>query len=197
MRNSHLLRQLLRTFLALLCCVFFGALSTLTTCAEEPSYTPAPAPFACEVRYHFREHLRHAKPGEKTVSAPAFKREGLPKLRVADLNGVPERIVEGRVGHLPYQFLVKISRANGGSEAETLEVNVLDSSGKPLAGFPQVMPNPLTKGGDISRKEFEMPIDQALKEQIEKSLLAKEQFITHVDLIVGMDDDFLSQDFPK
>ena len=118
-------------------------------------------------------------------------------MRVADLNGVPERIVEGRVGHLPYQFLVKISRANGGSEAERLEVNVVDSSGRPLAGFPQVMPNPLTKGGDISRKEFEIPIDQALKEKIEKSLLAKEQFITHVDLIVGMDDDFLSQDFPK
>ena len=194
MRNSHLLREVLKMFLALLSCVFFGALSTFTACAEEPSYTPAP--FACEVRYHFREHFRHAKPGEKTVSAPSFKREGLPKLRVADLNGVPERIVEGRVGHLPYQFLVKISRANGGSEAETLEVNVLDSSGKPLAGFPQVMPNPLTKGGDISRKEFEIPVDQALKEKIEKSLLAEEQFITHVDLIVGMDDDFLSQDFP-
>ena len=191
MRNSHLLREVL----ALLSFVFFGALSTFTACAEEPSYTPAP--FACEVRYHFREHFRHAKPGEKTVSAPSFKREGLPRLRVPDSNGVPERIVEGRVGHLPYQFLVKISRANGGSETETLEVNVLDSSGKPLAGFPQVMPNPLAKGGDISRKEFEIPIDQALKEKIEKSFLAKEQFITHVDLIVGIDDDFLSQDFPK
>jgi hypothetical protein len=190
-RNSHLLREVLGA----LYCVFFGVLSTLTAWAEEPSHTPAP--FACEVRYHFREHFRHAKPGEKTVSASSFKREGLPKLRVADLNGVPEQIVEGRVGHLPYQFLVKISRANGGSEAEKLEVNVLDSSGKPLAGFPQVMPNPLTKGGNISRKEFEIPIDQALKEKIEQSLLAKAQFITHVDLIVGMDDDFLSQDFPK
>jgi hypothetical protein len=190
-RDSHLLREVL----ALLYCVLFGALSTFTACAEEPSHTPAP--FACEVRYHFREHFLHAKPGEKTVSAPSFKREGLPKLRVADLNGVPERIVEGRVGHLPYQFLVKISRANDGSEAEKLEVNVSDSSGRPLAGFPQVMPNPLAKGGDISRKEFEMPIDQVLKEKIEKSLLAKEQFITHVDLIVGIDDDFLSQDFPK
>ena len=195
MRNSHVLRILLGTFLALLSGVLFGALSALTASAEEPSHTPAP--FACEVRYHFREHLGHAKPGAKTVSAPSIKREGLPESRVADLNGVPERIVEGRVGHLPYQFLVKISRANGGSETETLEVNVLDSSGKPLAGFPQVMPNPLAKGGDISRKEFEIPIDQALKEKIEKSLLAEEQFITHVDLIVGMDDDFLSQDFPK
>jgi hypothetical protein len=194
-RNSHLLRELLGRFLALLSCGFFGALSTLTACAEEPSCTPAP--FACEVRYHFREHFRNAKPGEKTVSAPSFEREGLPKLRVADLKGVPKRIVEGRVAHLPYQFLVKISRADGGSEAETLEVNVLDSSGRPLAGFPQVMPNPLTKGGDISRKQFEIPIDQALKEKIEKSLLAKEQFITHVDLIVGMDNDFLSQVFPK
>jgi hypothetical protein len=195
MRNSHLLRELLGTFLTLLSCGFCSASWTLTACAEEPSYTPAPS--ACEVRYHFREHFRNAKPGEKTVSAPSFEREGLPKLHVADLNGVPERIVEGRVAHLPYRFLVKISRADNGSEAETLEVNVLDSSGRPLAGFPQVMPNPLTKGGDISRKAFEIPIDQALKEKIEKALLAKEQFITHVDLIVGMDDDFLSQDFPK
>jgi len=194
-RNSHLLRELLGRCLALLFCAFSGPLSTLTACAGEPSHTPAP--FACEVRYHFREHFRRVKPWRIAVSASSFKREGLPKLRVADLNGVPERIVEGRVGHLPYQFLVKISRANGGSEAETLEVKVLDSSGRPLAGFPQVMPNPLTKGGDISRKEFEMHIDQALKEKIEKSLLAKEQFITHVDLIVGMDDDFLSQEFPK
>jgi hypothetical protein len=194
-RNSYLLRELLKMFLALLSCGFFGGFSALTAYAEEQSHTPAP--FACEVRYHFREHLRHAKPGEKTVSAPSFEREALPKLHVADLNGIPERIVEGRVAHLPYQFLVKITRANGGSEAEALEVNVLDSSGKPLAGFPQVIPNPLTKGGDISRKAFEIPIDQAQKEKIEQSLLAKEQFITHVDLIVGMDDDFLSQDFPK
>jgi hypothetical protein len=92
--------------------------------------------------------------------------------------------------------LVKISRRSD-SEAGTLEVNVLDSSGRPLTGFPQVMPNPLTKDRDISRKEFEVPVDQPLKEKIEKSLLAKEQFITHVDLIIGMDGDFLSQPFPE
>jgi hypothetical protein len=92
--------------------------------------------------------------------------------------------------------LVKISRRSD-SEAGTLEVNVLDSSGRPLTGFPQVMPNPLTKGRDISRKEFEVPVDQPLKEKIEKSLLAKGQFITHVDLILAMDDDVLSQPFPK
>jgi hypothetical protein len=147
-------------------------------------------------RYHFREHFGHAKPGEKTVSAPAFKREGLPKLRVADLNGVPERIVEGRVEHCRISF-GKDQPNKWRQRSRNTGMNVLDSSGKPLAGFAQVIPNPLTKGGDISRKEFEMPIDQALKEKIEKSLLAKEQFITHVNLIVGMDDDFLSQDFPK
>jgi hypothetical protein len=59
------------------------------------------------------------------------------------------------------------------------------------------MPNPLTKTGDSSRKEFEIPIDEALKKKIEKALLAKDQFLTHVDLIIGIDDDFLSADFPK
>jgi hypothetical protein len=37
------------------------------------------------------------------------------------------------------------------------------------------MPNPLTKTGDTSRKEFEIPIDEALKEKIEKALLAEDQ----------------------
>ena len=116
--------------------------------------------------------------------------------RVAVSNGLATRIVEGRVAHLPYQFLVKIGR-NSESESATLEVNVLDSSGKSLTGFPQTMPNPLTKTGDTSRREFEIPIDDTLKKNIEKALLAKDQFLTHADLIIGMDDDFLSADFPK
>jgi hypothetical protein len=195
MRYYCVLRESLATFPLVLCCGFFAALLALPSFgADEPSYTPQP--FACEVRYHFREHFRDAEPGEKRVSAPSYEREGLPKSRIAISEGVAERIVEGRVAHLPYQFSVKASQWSD-SETGTLEVNVLDSSGKPLTGFPQVMPNPLTKTGDSSRKEFEIPIDQALKKKIEKALLAKEQFLTHVDLIVGMDDDFLSADFPK
>lgn len=195
MRSSRVLcASLARLSFAL----WFGLLTELSTFwvfgSDEFSYTPQP--FACEVRYHFREHFRDAKPGEKSVSAPSFEREALPKSRVAIGDGVAERIVEGHVAHLPYRFLVKISRRTD-SEAGTLEVNVLDRSGSPLTGFPQVIPNPLIKNSDTTRKEFEIPIDDALKEKIEKSLLAKEQFLTHVNLIVGMDDDFLSQPFPK
>jgi hypothetical protein len=92
--------------------------------------------------------------------------------------------------------LVKISRSRD-SEVATLEVSILDGSGKPVTGFPQVMPNPLTMAGDTSRKSFEIPVDEALKKKIEKTLLIQDQFLTHVDLIVGMDEDFLSADFPK
>ena len=192
MRNSRVLSASL-AILSL--ALWFGFPADLPVFGgDKLSYTPQP--FACEVRYHFREHFPHDKLGEKRVSAPAFEREGLPKSRAMVVDGIPERIVEGQVAHLPYQFFVKISRRTD-SEAGTLEVSVLDSSGKPVTGFPQVMPNPLTKSSDTSRKELEIPIDHALKEKIEKSLLAKEQFITHVDLIVGMDDDFLSQPFPE
>jgi len=59
------------------------------------------------------------------------------------------------------------------------------------------MQNPLSRTGDTSRKEFEVPIGRALKKKIEKRVLVQDQFITHVDLIVGMDEDFLSGDFPK
>jgi len=195
MRNYCVLRESLATFSVVLCCGFFvESLSRPVFGAEEPSYTPQP--FACEVRYHFREHFRDAKPGEKSVSAPSFEREGLPASRVAISDGSATRIVKGRVPHLPYQFLVRISQRSDSGVA-TLRINVRDNSGKSLAGFPQVMPNPLTKTGDTSRREFEIPIDQTLKKKIETVLLAQDQFLTHVDLIVGMDDDFLSADFPK
>ncbi len=92
--------------------------------------------------------------------------------------------------------MVKISQP-ANSETGTLEVNVLDSSGKSLKGFPRVTPNPLSKTADSSRTEVELPVQPALKKAIEKALLAKNQFITYVDLVVGMDDDFLSAHFPK
>src|SRR5438093_5144899 len=107
MRNYCVLRESLATFSLVLCSglsVEFSALRAFG--AGEPSYTPQP--FACEVRYHFREHFRNAKPGEKRVSAPSYEGEGLPKSRIAISDAVVERIVEGRVAYLPYQFSVKI-----------------------------------------------------------------------------------------
>jgi hypothetical protein len=192
--NFRALRKSLVTFSVVLCCDASLGLWSLPTFAEESSSTPQP--FACEIRYHFREHLRDVKPGEKSVSAPSFGREALPASRVTISNGIAERIVDGRVPHLPYHFLVKICRAGDG-ENGTLEVDLVDSSDKPLAGFPQVMPNPLTRTGDSSRKAFELPIAKRLRKKIKKTFLAPKQFLTHVDLIVGMDDDFLSADFPK
>lgn len=191
MRNSCVLHKSLNTVLVLLSYAFLVELPAFAD--EPPRMLP---PFACEVRYHFREQFRNVKPGEKSVSAPSFQREGLSISGIARLDGVAERIVKGSVTHLPFQFLIKISQP-GNSEAETLGVNVLNSSGKSLPGFPQVMPNPLTKTGDSSRKEFELPVGSALKKKIAKSLLAKNQFITYVDLIVGVDEDFLSAQFPK
>lgn len=170
-------------------CCLLGMLALPALGAEEPSQEPAP--FACEIRYHFREKITDAKPGEKQFSAPSHEREALPLSRATISKDASVQLVEGRVPHLPYRFLVKIiPPADAGQE--TLEVNVLDNSGRPLAGFPQVMPNPLTKTGDSSRKDFEIPISRSLKKKIERSLLAKDQFLTYVNLIVGMDDDFLS-----
>ncbi len=186
-----MLHKSLTTFLVLFCCGFSVHFPALANGASN-----MPPPFACEVRYHFREHFPDAKPGEKSVSAPSFQREGLPISRPAIVNGLAERIVEGCVPHLPFHFLVKISQP-ANSETGTLEVNVLDSSGKSLKGFPRVTPNPLSKTADSSRTEVELPVQSALKKAIEKALLAKNQFITYVDLVVGMDDDFLSAYFPK
>lgn len=170
------------------CCIL-GVLALRTLGAEEPSQKPGP--FACEIRYHFRENIRGAKAGEKRVSAPSHEREALPLSRATTSKDASVQSIEGQVPQLPYRFLVKIIRPTDAG-GETLEVNVLDDAGKPLTGFPQVMPNPLTRTGDSSRKEFEIPVSESLKKKIEKSFLARDQFLTHVDLIVGMDDDLLS-----
>ncbi len=191
MRYSCVLHKSLATSLVILVTAF---LLQLPAVAHEPScFLPS---FACEVRYHFRERFPDAKPGEKKVSAPSFRREGLPLSHVTISDGVAQRTVQGCATHLPFYFMLKITQQND-SDAGALEINVLDCSGRSLPGFPQVMPNPLTKTGDSSRTEFELPAGSALKQKIEKSLLTKNQFVTYVDLVVGMDGDFLDASFPE
>lgn len=155
-----------------------------------------PLPFACEVRYHFREQFPDIKAGQKHFSAPSNVREPLPISRIIKADGARERIVKGTVAHLPYHFLIKVSESDKAPK-ETLEVNVLNSAGEPVAGFPQIMPNPLSKQADSSRREFEIPINEPIRKRIEKTLLKKNQFLTSVSLTIGVDDDFLARSFPK
>lgn len=151
--------------------------------AEENESASAPAKVACEVRYHFRERLEGIKPGEKNVSAPADEREALPPSRVVLSNGQQTRLVEGRVAHLPYRFAIKLTGSRGPA-AGTLEVNILDTIGKPLPGYPQSIENPFARAVNPSSKEFEIPIAKELTQTIEKTLLARNQFVTHVDLVI-------------
>jgi hypothetical protein len=104
--------------------------------------------------------------------------------------------VKGRVPHLPYRFLIEIVRRHN-SELGTLEVRVLNGSGESVAGYPQTMQNPLSSTGDNTRTEFQIPVSRVVRKTIEKNLLAKNQFLTNVELIVGMDEGFLSEAFPK
>ena len=46
-----------------------------------------------------------------------------------------------------------------------------------------------------AERNLKFPFSEAVKKNIEKTLLEKDQFFTHVDLIVGMDDDFVSAHF--
>ena len=165
-----------------LCCIaLLGSVSGAA--AGENESTSAPPKVACEVRYHFRERLEGIKPGEKSVSAPADEREALPPSRVVLSNGQQTRLVEGRVVHLPYRFAIKLSRSRG-TAAGTLEVNILDTTGEPLPGYPQTMENPFAKAANPGSKEFEIPIAKGLAQTIEKTLLARNQFLTHVELVI-------------
>ena len=120
MQGLVTLRARARTLLTL---CFLLALSPLL--AQDP-----PLPFACEVRFHFREQFPEKKAGQKHFSAPSNEREALPTSRFIKADGSRERIVEGTVPHLPYHFLIKVSESDNAPK-ETLEVNVLNSAGEP------------------------------------------------------------------
>jgi len=102
----------------------------------------------------------------KKHSAPSYEKEALVKARVA---------------HLSYRFVIKF----GGKSAGTLEVNILDDDGKPLHGYPQTtIVHALAGAANPSRQEFEIPVAPDLARTIEKTLLAKNQHLTQVQLVV-------------
>jgi hypothetical protein len=151
--------------------------------AEKDDAESPPMAIACEVRYHFRERIADAKPGEKQFSAPATEREALPASRLVASDGQQAQVIEGRVTHLPYRFAIKLTRREG-TDAGKLEVNILDPSGKPLSGYPQTMANPFSDATDPDGKEFEIPITKHRTQVIEKTLLAKDQRLTYVALVI-------------
>jgi len=152
--------------------------------ADKDDAASAPKAIACEVRYHFRERIADAKPGEKQFSAPATDREALPPSRLAGSDGQQAQVVEGRVAHLPsYRFAIKLSRGEG-TDAGKLEVNILDAEGKPLSGYPQTIANPFANASDQEGKDFEIPITKYRTRMIEKTLLEKDQHLTYVALVI-------------
>jgi hypothetical protein len=165
---------------ALACLAVVGS-SSLAATAKDEAAAVAPT-LACEIRYHFRERLEGVKAGGKKFSAPAYEREALPQSTVA-ANGTQARLVQGRVAHLPYRFVIKLSRSRE-TAAEMLEVSILGSTGKPLSGYPQTMENPFAKVAGVSNKQFKIPVPKGLAKTIEKTLLARNQFLTQVDLSI-------------
>ena len=147
----------------LLCFAALGGFDLRATAKDEASSaTPA---FTCQVRYHFREHMEGVKPGGKQYSAPSYEKES---------------VVKGRVAHLPYRFVIKV----GGKGAGTLEVDIQKGDGASLKGYPKTIANAFGHAGNPTTQEFDIPFAPDLARTIEKTLLAKNQHLTQVQLVV-------------
>ena len=131
------------------------------------------------IRYHFRERLEGVKPGRQQYSTPAYETEALPP-SIAASNGEQGRVIKGKVAHLPYSFVINL----GGKGAGTLEVKILTADGKPLRGYPKTVANAFAKGAEATSQDFEIPFTPKLAAKIEKGLLAKNQHLTQVQLVV-------------
>lgn len=135
----------------------------------------------CEVRYHFRERLVGSGKEGKRFSAPSYEREALPASTLS-ADGEKVSLVKGMVPHLPYRFAIKIG---GAAASRILEVNITDKDNKSLRGYPQKISNALAEAPAKSQ-EFEIPITPKLATAIERKLLAKNQHLTQVQLVVQM-----------
>jgi hypothetical protein len=131
------------------------------------------------IRYHFRERLEGVKPGGKQYSAPAYETEQLPPSS-APSNKEQVQVIEGKVAHLPYSFVINL----GGKGAGTLEVNILTADGKRLRGYPKTVANAFAQGSEATSQQFEIPVTPTLAAKIEKGLLEKNQHLTQVQLVV-------------
>jgi hypothetical protein len=131
------------------------------------------------IRYHFRERLEGVKPGGKQYSAPAYETEKLPPSS-APSDGKQGQVIEGRVAHLPYSFVINL----GAKGAGTLEVNILTEDGKPLRGYPKTVAKAFGQAAEATSQDFEIPVTPELSANIEKDLLEKNQHLTQVQLVV-------------
>jgi len=164
-----------RPLTRVLFCLAVCGLASLPAKAENE----VPPAIVGVIRYHFRERLEGVKPGGKQYSAPAYETEQLPP-STAPSNKEQGQVVEGKVTHLPYKFVINL----GGTGAGTLEVNILTADGKPLHGYPKTVANAFTKGSEERSQNFEIPVTPNLKAKIEKGLLEKNQHLTQVQLVV-------------
>ena len=151
--------------------------------ADETSQAVVPQ-FSCEIRYHFRERLEAGASDGKKFSAPAVEREALPRPNLVRSDGKEAQVVEGKVAHLPYRFAIKLMKSQN-TNPETLEVGIFDSAGEPLSGYPQTMVNPFANAAGATDRQFKIPIPRELAKMIEKTLLAKNQLLTGVDLSIN------------
>ena len=151
--------------------------------ADKTSQARSPQ-FSFEVRYHFRERFEGVAPGGKKFSAPAYERETLPQPNIVQVDGKETQVVEGAVAHLPYRFTIKLTKSQNANPG-TLEVVILDRAGKALSGYPQTLENPFAKATGPSNRQFKIPVPADLAKRIEKTLLAKNQLLTRVDLSIN------------
>src|SRR5438552_2926228 len=159
---------------AILCLALCGFASLATKAENE--VTPS---LAGVIRYHFRERLEGVKPGGKQYSAPAYETETLPP-STAPSNGQQVQVIEGKVAHLPYSFVINL----GGKGAGTLEVKILTADGEPLRGYPKTVANAFAQGSEATSQHFEIPVTPQLAATIEKGHLEKNQHLTQVQLVV-------------
>jgi hypothetical protein len=160
-----------------------GLLFCISGLAQQQAATSPLPDFRAEVRFHFRERVPDAEPGEKNVTAPSYNTEELPASQF--LSAQNQRVIQGKVPHLPFIFFLRLNRQDQQSQP-LLEVNVVDSdTGKSVQGFP-------TRTADLSEDgvDFDIPLSDSQAQEAKGAVDGDgNAFITYVQLLVRFPDN--------
>jgi hypothetical protein len=157
----------------------WGFLTGCGALAQGPVERALLPDFRASVRFHFRERVPKARPGEKAVTAPGYHEEGLPPAQL--LPEKQRRVIEGKVPDLPFVFNLRLTRPDP-QKPPLLEVNVVDPhTGRSITGFPAK--HDLTRDGAA----FDVPISKGEARKARRALgndaLA---FLTHLNVVVTL-----------
>lgn len=158
--------------------LFGVSLAFLFVTPASPANESALPGFKAEILYHYREVISDGDAGEKRVSAPSIKREGLLLGQRKNKNGNAKRVFFAQPKHLPFEIQIRMTTT---AQLTKVRVTLLDRrTHGVIVGFPQTLEGP--RSGEALT--VELPLSSQQKTALAQRIFDEGEILTYVSLSV-------------